>query len=50
LDPTKIGLPEIALNKAGQKDTVKILATYGLEEMRNNPDKKREFWNIMKSF
>jgi len=50
MDPKKIGLPAFALNKTEQKGHVNILATYGLEEMRNSPDKKREFWNVMKNF
>ena len=50
VDPILIGLPAIALNKPEQKNSVHIMATYGLEEMRNSPDKKREFWNMMKNF
>ena len=48
--PTQVGLPSINLNKASSAGTVKVLATHSLEEMRNSPDKKREFWNIMKNF
>lgn len=50
VSPAQIGLPSISLNKAGSAGSVKVLATYGLEDMRNNADKKREFWNIMKNF
>ena len=50
VSPAQIGLPSISVNKAGSAGIVKVLATYGLEEMRNSADKKREFWNIMKNF
>lgn len=48
--PSQIGLPSVNLNKVGTAGTVKVLVTHSLEEMRNSPEKKREFWNIMKNF
>ena len=50
VSPQEVGLPSINLNKAGTAGSVKVLATHSLEEMRNSPDKKREFWNVMKNF
>ncbi|MBC7744855.1 MAG: hypothetical protein H7096_07100 [Flavobacterium sp.] len=50
LDPITIGLPNNVLNKVDQKDNVKILATHSFEEMRNSEGKKREFWQVLKSF
>ena len=49
ITPSKIGLPPVNINKAETRMGVKMLATYSLEEMRNNADKKREFWNVMKN-
>lgn len=48
--PAQIGLPAAGINKASSAGSIKILPTYSLEEMRNNDDKKREFWNVMKNF
>ncbi len=48
--PAQLGLVPFDLNKPHQTSGVKMLATYSLEEMRNNADKKREFWNVMKKF
>lgn len=50
IDPLTIGLPVMAANQADKHLEVKILATFGLEEMISNTDKKREFWNVMKDF
>jgi hypothetical protein len=50
ITPTQIGLPAASLNKVNSVGTVKLLPTYSLEEMRNNDDKKREFWTVMKNF
>lgn len=49
VQPEQIGLPKIKLNTTETKNNVKMLATYSLEEMRNSPEKKREFWNVMKN-
>lgn len=50
IDPQKIGLPAMGSNQPGKHLEVKVLATFGLEEMSSNTDKKREFWNVMKDF
>ena len=50
ITPAQIGLPAANVNKVNSAGTVKFLPTYSLEEMRNNDDKKREFWNVMKNF
>jgi len=50
IQPSDIGLQSLNLNKEQNADNVKLLATYSLEDMRNNADKKREFWNVMKTF
>lgn len=50
ITPAQIGLPAASLNKVNSAGTVKLLPTYSLEEMRNNDDKKREFWTVMKNF
>lgn len=50
IDPHKIGLPAMGSNQPVKHSDVKVLATFGLEEMSNNTDKKREFWNVMKDF
>ena len=50
IDPQKIGLPPLGANRPGKHLEVKVLATFGLEEMISNTDNKREFWNVMKDF
>lgn len=50
IDPTRIGLPGMAANQPDKHMDVKVLATFGLEEMSSSTDKKREFWNVMKDF
>jgi hypothetical protein len=47
--PEQIAMPAVKPNKAETVGNVKVLVTYSLEEMRNNADKKREFWNVMKN-
>lgn len=50
IDPQRIGLPAMGANQTGKHLNVKVLATFALEEMSSNTDKKREFWNVMKDF
>ena len=50
ITPSDLGLDTLKFNREQSADNVRILATYSLEDMRNSPEKKREFWNIMKSF
>lgn len=50
INPGYIGLPAISANQPGKHHDVKVLATFGLEEMSSSTDKKREFWNVMKDF
>ncbi|SKB63329.1 hypothetical protein [Daejeonella lutea] len=50
IDPQRLGLPAIGANQPARHEDVKVLATFGLEEMSSNTDKKREFWNVMKDF
>lgn len=50
VSPAEIGIPPVKANSIASAGTVKVLATFGLEEMRNDADKKREFWNVMKNF
>lgn len=50
VSPELISMPPARLNKLESAGSVKVLITYSLEEMRNDADKKREFWNVMKNF
>ncbi len=50
ISPTQIALPSITANQPERQDEVAILATYSLEEMINDAGKKKQFWNVMKSF
>lgn len=50
IEPQRIGLPAMGANRPAKHLEVKVLATFGLEEMISNTDNKREFWNIMKDF
>lgn len=50
MNPRDIGLPAMGANEPVKHQDVKLLATFGLEEMSTNTDKKREFWNVMKDF
>jgi hypothetical protein len=48
--PQRIGLPPLSANTPEKHLETRVLATFGLEEMSSNTDKKREFWNVMKDF
>jgi hypothetical protein len=50
IDPRIIGLPGMGSNEPEKVEDVKALATYHLEEMKNDVAKKRAFWNVLKSF
>ena len=50
VDPQTIGLPGMGSNEPQKINDVKTLATYNFEEMKNDVDKKRAFWNVLKSF
>ncbi len=50
INPGDIDLPPMGANQAEKHQDVKVLATFGLEEMSVSTDKKREFWNVMKDF
>ncbi|MGB4398708.1 MAG: hypothetical protein WBJ10_05020 [Daejeonella sp.] len=50
INPQRLGLPPMGANQPEKQLDVKVLATFGLEEMSANTDKKREFWNVMKDF
>lgn len=50
IDPKRLGLPAMGANQPEKQLGVKVLATFSLEEMSSNTDKKREFWNVMKDF
>ena len=50
VNPSDFGFGTLKLNQEKSAGSVRILATYSLEDMRNNAEKKREFWNVMKSF
>lgn len=50
VDPQTIGLPGMGSNDPQKINDVKTLATYNFEEMKNDVDKKRAFWNVLKSF
>lgn len=49
IDPKTIGLPAASSNELLQTEDVKFLATYHFEEMKDDVNKKREFWNAFKS-
>ena len=50
INPERISLSAISLNKIEKQDNAKLLCTFGIEEMINDNIKKREFWNVMKDF
>lgn len=50
IDPQRIKVPELSINKIEKLEGAKILCTFGIEEMINDTIKKREFWNVMKDF
>lgn len=50
IDPQQIALPAISLNQIEKHAEAKILCTFNIEEMINDTNKKREFWNVMKNF
>lgn len=50
IDPQRIALSAFSLNQIEKLDGAKVLCTFGIEEMINDTNKKREFWNVMKNF
>jgi hypothetical protein len=50
IDPQQISLSSQSSNQVVKLESVKILCTYGIDEMINDTTKKREFWNVMKDF
>lgn len=50
ISPERIFLPSLSSNQPEKHENVKVLATYSLEEMINNRDKKIQFWDVMKPF
>ncbi len=50
ISPALLGLPNLALNRIENFKDVKILCSFSLSEMQNDVSKKRDFWNVMKSF
>lgn len=49
INPAQLGITEVQANQTTSHQSTKILATYSIAEMLSSPDKKREFWNQMKS-
>lgn len=47
--PQKIGLTELSLNTSIQLEQVKVLYTYSFEEMLNDVNKKKVFWQAVKA-
>lgn len=50
IDPKRIELPSMSSNKVENHLNVKVLATFGIDEMINDVVKKKEFWAVMKEF
>ncbi|MEJ7778628.1 MAG: hypothetical protein WKF68_03475 [Daejeonella sp.] len=50
IDPQRISLPSMTVNKSIIHEGVAVLASFSLEEMSSNTDKKRQFWSVMKDF
>lgn len=50
IDPKRIALPSMSSNKVENHMSVKILATFSIDEMINDVAKKKEFWAVMKEF
>jgi len=48
-NPERIGMPHLSLNTSIHLDQVKILYTYSFEEMLNDIDKKKLFWQSVKA-
>ena len=50
MDPQQIALPALKVNLPEKYMDVRILASFSLDEMSSNTDKKRQFWAVMKGF
>lgn len=50
INPQQIALPNIGANKIENHHNIKLFSTYGIDEMINDVNKKKEFWAIMKDF
>lgn len=48
--PQQISLPSIGANKVEHHQNIKLFSTYGIDEMINDVNKKKDFWAIMKDF
>lgn len=47
-DPSLIGLKEVKQHATHEYEGLKLLCTYSFDEMHNNNDMKRVFWNEIK--
>lgn len=50
INPQIIGFPAMASNEPQKAEEVKALTTYHFDEMKDDVNKKRTFWNVLKSF
>lgn len=50
IDAARIGIEHIQLNQVTSFQGTKVLSTYSISEMLTDVDKKRAFWDKMKSF
>ncbi|TZF85641.1 hypothetical protein FW774_00760 (plasmid) [Pedobacter sp. BS3] len=48
IKPSRIGLPDIPVNKITAQGDVRILVTHTLNEMLDNKEMKKNFWQEMK--
>lgn len=50
INPQQISLPSIGANRVENHHNIKLFSTFGIDEMINDVNKKKEFWAIMKDF
>lgn len=50
LSAEQFGIPAISANQPGKFQEVHLLSTYSFDEMQSDVNKKKAFWQVMKTF
>jgi len=50
LSAEQFGIPAISANQPGKFQEVQLLSTYSFDEMQSDVNKKKAFWQVMKTF
>ncbi|WP_207424235.1 hypothetical protein [Desertivirga brevis] len=50
VNPQQLQLPAFPLNQISEHEGLKVLVTFAFSEMMTDVEKKKAFWNVMKTF